>query len=211
MAKKSTKQVKKVKPEAATEWPNYARHWNGHALTNGPVNAVSGLGERYEAVISPVLSAVAPPAVNVVYDIGCGAGLTYPIVKKLWPAADYTGLDISYVMIDYCRETYPDGSWLFVEWPSLPADKADLIICHSVLTHIYPNDAKVYLKEMAAHLSEDGRASVSIHTDCSEGWRGDIGRIDYEPAYFEKMLADCGLAVVQQIPGNQLVYGVRAE
>lgn len=210
MAKKTTKQVKPVEQAAVNHWPDYVRHWNGHALNHGPVRAVSGLGEQYEAVIGPVLTAVAPPTVERVYDIGCGAGLTYPIVKKLWPEADYTGLDISREMIDYCWEAYPDGGWVLVERPYLPPDKADLIICHSVLTHVYPEDAMAYLKEIAAHLSENGRASVSIHTDCDSGWAGDIGRIDYEPAYFEQMLADCGLEIVVQIPGNQLVYGVKA-
>lgn len=188
--------------------PSYISHWNSHAQSNTPVRAVTGLGDSYDGVIRNVLTKIAPKTVRTVYDLGCGAGLTYPIIQSLWPKAHYTGLDVSSVMIEHCAHEYPQAEWWLLDEPDLPVGKADLIICHSVFTHIYPEDAIAYLKLMHNRLGKNGRASISIHTDCKAGWQGDVRRIDYEQSHFEQMLARCGLGVLKQIPGNQLVYGV---
>jgi trans-aconitate methyltransferase len=190
-------------------WQHYRRYWDIHASNVGPEIAVTGLGDSYNAVVGSVIDEIAPDEVNVVFDIGCGAGLTYPLIKERWPDAEYTGVDVSPVMIRHCQANYPDGSFMVIDGVALPDGKADLMICHSVLTHIYPNDGMDYLVLIHDQLTENGRASISIHTDCAEGWRGDIGRIDYNTVYFERMLKQAGLEITAVIEGNQRAYGVK--
>lgn len=191
-------------------WDEYRQHWEMHTAVVGPEQAVTGLGDGYAATIRPVLQRIAPEEVHCVLDLGCGAGLTYPLVRELWPTAYYTGVDISPRLIAHCRQTYGTADdWIVLTDSQLPVG-ADFIICHSVLTHVYPGDAEIYLREIRAALYVHGHASISVHINCDQGWRGDVGRIDYEPAFFERMLAAAGLQIFDTIEGHQRVYGVRA-
>lgn len=191
-------------------WPSYRNHWDVHALRVGPNTAVTGLGDSYNDVVGSVIDVIAPRQVSVVFDIGCGAGLTYPLIKERWPTVDYTGLDVSPVMIAHCQQLFPDARWIVVDGPELPEGKrADLIICHSVMTHIYPDDARKYLDLIHDCLTKHGRASISIHIDCKAGWAGNVGRIDYRPSFFEQMLDHAGLEIVTIIDNRQRTYGVK--
>ena len=191
-------------------WSAYRDYWDNHARSVGAEQAVTGLGDDYDQVIGDVLRQVAPREVINIFDFGCGAGKTYPIARKMFPNAYYQGYDISAELIRYCREKYPFGEFEVLRHKELPfADEwIDLLICHSVLTHIFPDDAMEYLHEIKRVLSSTGRASISIHTDTTLNWQGNIARIDYRPDYFEGMLADAGLTIYNRIEGNQLVYGV---
>lgn len=209
----------------------YADYWNRLAHANGPTNAVTGLGDAYRATVLPVMQKCAPKKVTAVVDLGCGAGLCYPLVKELWPKAAYAGYDISYEMIRYCIETYADKDpitplmaarlrlpdpppvlWQTIDGPNFSTHAESIyLICHSVFTHIYPEDAHAYLAEIRTCLGTTGQASISVHIDCGTDWKGDIGRIDYEPSYWENMLMSAGLETLFTIEGNQRVYCVRAK
>jgi SAM-dependent methyltransferase len=192
-------------------WQDYATYWDNHTAANGPELAVTGLGDTYTAIVGATLQAVAPAVVNSVADIGCGAGLAYPLIRQLWPDARYIGVDVSPALVAHCRRRWPDAFWSVVDVPHIPGPVAhDLVICHSVMTHIYPDDARAWLGVIRDALSDNGRASISIHTQChpDKEWKGDIARIDYYPPYFEAMLKECGLSIAVIHEDLQRVYGV---
>jgi len=191
-------------------WSAYRDYWDNHARAVGAEQAVTGLGNEYEQVIGDVLRKVAPHGVHRVLDIGCGAGRTYPVVKGIWPDCNYYGVDVSIEMIAYCTKKFPDAAFAATNSTTLlsPSDYMDLVICHSVFTHIFPDDVMEYLNEIKRVLTVIGRASISIHTDTEMNWHGSINRMNYRPDYFEGMLEDAGLKIYNRIPGNQLVYGV---
>src|SRR5689334_6370875 len=115
-------------------WPAYRDHWNTHAIGAGPEQAVTGLGDDYRDEISAVLKRVAPGEVGSVLDLGCGAGLTYPVIMDLWPEAGYMGCDISSVLLDHCKATHPETDWRLLDSFELPVRSmsVDLVVCHSV-------------------------------------------------------------------------------
>jgi trans-aconitate methyltransferase len=191
-------------------WAVYSDYWDNHARDVGHARAVTGLDEaQYPVVIGKVLDLLAPPVVRHVVDVGCGAGLTYPLVRERWPQATYIGLDVSAEMVRFCKAQYPEADWRLIERPELPDESVDFIICHSVFTHIVPQDVIAYLQEFWNVLSPKGTISASIHVDCAEGCRGDVTRMDYAPAWFEQQVEQCGLQVFDIVMGHQWTYGLR--
>lgn len=193
-----------------SDWDDYLTHWNQHARNAGPRLAVTSLNEeQYPVVVNEIFDRLAPPVVQRVYDIGCGAGLAYPLVMKRWPQAVYVGFDVSVEMIEFCSKQHPEADWRLIDRPQLPDEPADFIICHSVFTHICPQDVIAYLQKFWDVLSPDGTVSASIHVDCAEGYRGDVMRMDYAPAWFERQVEQCGLKVFDIVNGHQWAYGLR--
>ncbi len=194
-----------------TDWGLYSKYWDERAITQTGREAVTGLSPRdYREKNLAVLKAIAPDEVKTVIDLGCGIGLTVALVEELWPSAVYMGCDVSAEMLFRAQAAYPNKTWVKLSGPKLPENfKADLIICHSVMTHVYPDTAIEFLHSIRRTLTPGGRASISIHSDCNTGWGGDIGRIDYAPPYFERLLSIARLAVVKKIEDTQLVYAVK--
>lgn len=192
----------------SSNWENYRHDWNQHAKATGFPLAITGMQPpEYMAYYEPIITRLAPKRVKRIYDIGCGMGMLVPTLQKLYPDAKYFGFDISDEMIAYCKQAYPDLDWTLMSAFELPGT-ADFIVLHSVLTHVYEPDARAYLAVIHDALASKSRASISIHTDCSRGFTGNPSKIDYEPAYFERMLQECGLRVVDYVDALQRYYAV---
>jgi SAM-dependent methyltransferase len=194
-----------------TNFDDYRNYWNDLATRATPQGAVTHLTpEQYIEYYIPILRDLAPAKVRKVFDVGCGAGMLVPVIQKLWPKAKYIGYDISWVMIESDKAKYPELEWVLLEEFKLPARAADFIIFHSVLTHVYEDDARFYLSTIRGALRAGGRASVSIHINSAKGYQGGIGRVDIEPAYFVTMLESLGLRVIDYRDGIQRYYAVEA-
>jgi len=192
----------------AANWTIYRDYWDNHARNVGPEHAVTHMNQQaYTDYYRPILKVVAPAKVGTILDIGCGAGMLVPLVHELWPDATYAGIDISPVMVAFCKEHHPECH--FGGLDDSPG-KVDFIIMHSVITHTTVEDAELHLDGIAEHLLPDGRASISIHTNPANGApvTGDIHRVDYAPAYFESLLAAHGLRVYGYVDGIQRYYSV---
>ena len=78
--------------------------------------------------------------VKTVLEIGCGTGI-YPIqMKNLFAEMKYTGVDISQISIDYCKENSPHkficGDFIKMDF----REKFDLVYSHAVVDHVYDID-----------------------------------------------------------------------
>ena len=155
----------------------------------------------------PIFAVVAPAAPTLVFDIGCGSGMLYPLVRELWPACAYVGVDLMPEALQLAQERYGQDdhtAWLLsrdVVPAAFPEPVCDFIMVHSVMTHIYPVDAVTLLDNIRASLAPAGRASISIHM-CDAGVQGNIHTIRYAPPLFEAMVAQAGLRIVAQVDGQ---------
>ncbi len=189
---------------------DYAGYWDSHAGHVGPEYACTAMDyEQHKAYYMPILKQLAPPSVGQVLDYGCGAAMIVPSLRELWPYHKYIGLDISPVMIEHCKASYPLLEWHVITGPDNLPGEIDFLICHSVLTHITQKDGEALLEAIRDALAPNGYASVSIHTDSDDGFKGYIGRVDYEPAYFEAILTRCGLDILDYVDGIQRYYKVK--
>jgi len=99
-----------------------------------------------------------------VLDWGCGCGrLTRHLIDEDY--GDVTGIDIDPVNIDWCTANLPGASFSLVSpyLPTeLPAENFDLIIGHSVFTHLTELDQFMWLAEITRLLKPGGLALVTI-------------------------------------------------
>jgi trans-aconitate methyltransferase len=191
-------------------WTAYQNYWDAHWRHVGPDTFVTDMPPVvYDAYLEELFSNYQKREVNTIFDLGCGTGGMVPTALKLWPGAQYTGLDICKEAIDYCKQKYPQLTWVVMDKPALPG-YADLIICHSVFTHISEEDTRKYLEIIRGSLNLGGRASLSIHTDSPDGPRGNIGRVDYNHAYFESLLSMNGFRILSMTDMRQRYYEVEA-
>lgn len=76
--------------------------------------------------------------VNKMLEVGCGPGVDYIGARNTIPNIDYTGVDITPQMIEYCNRTHPGGRFLHADIYRLPfADNSfPLVYCKDVLNHL---------------------------------------------------------------------------
>ena len=186
-----------------SSWQEYQHYWYGVTVGKDVDKVTTHMTQaEYEEYYKPILAKlINGNGAATVYDIGCGGGMIVSSLKRLLPDMDYHGFDISPIMIGASKLKYPDYQWEVTSGFTYPPG-ADYLLCHSVFTHIYEEDAHKLLDGIKKALAPGGRASVSIHIDCQDGVKGNIGRIDYEPGYFEAMLKHHGLGVMGWIEGN---------
>ena len=174
----------------------YKDFWGAHIQRVGAVKAVTGWdSDKYTAFYREVFSDIAHRKFKTIADVGCGPALLIPLMSELYPTATYTGYDVAPEMVEHATAFNPDNDFHLIDGELELSGKYDLIICHSVLTHIYPPDAAKMLATLKEGLTKSGIISLSIHTECDSEWKGNIGRIDYEPSYFEAMVKEAGLKV----------------
>src|SRR6478609_2562996 len=136
--------------------------------------------------------------------------------------ARFTGFDVFAPYVDWCRffgeihgdrfrfhhldvrtaRYNPDGT-LTCETARFPADDGDvdLIYAASLFTHLYPDDARAYMREMHRVLKPGGLAMVSFHDRplAGEPFSGSEHRADYDTSYFAGLLAEAGFEMVEDI------------
>lgn len=80
--------------------------------------------------------------VDTVLDLGCGVGHWREVAEKVFPRADYTGVEISEYL---CAELgWEQGS--VVDWDG---DGADLVVCHGVLQYLNARDCRRAIANLA--------------------------------------------------------------
>jgi SAM-dependent methyltransferase len=195
-----------------TPWDVYRRYWNIHAGNVGARQAVTHLSsaaywEHYRVIFDRLVHFT--PA--KVIDLACGPALLLKNLTTYWPGLDYLGLDISHEMIAAAKAGNEGGRFVLLEEPTIP-ECCDLLLCHSLFTHISEADTRHYLDEIGKAIAPDGLAIVSIHTDCEEGVKGNVNRVDYEPGYFEQVLSERGFIVDGYVDTSiQRYYAIRGK
>ena len=102
--------------------------------------------------------------IKKIVDWGCGCARVSRHYFDLCNA-QIIGLDIDEKMINWCKSELPDGQWITSSPhpPShLPDNSADLIIGHSVFTHLDEFTQFQWLKELARLVKPDGLGMVTV-------------------------------------------------
>ena len=192
-------------------WTAYQNYWDAHWRHVGPDTFVTDMApDVYNAYLEKIFSGYQQDRrVSMVFDLGCGTGGLVPTIMKLWPQAYYIGLDICAEAISFAKSKYPAFKWIVLNKPGLPG-MADLIVCHSVFTHISVDDTEKYLDVIREALHPKGRASLSIHGNTPQPAVGGIGRMDINPVYFEQLLFEHGFKILSTSEYRQRYYEVEA-
>lgn len=120
------------------------RHWAGYA------SRVSTVMAKYK--------------LQTVIEVGCGAGYVGNELKKAG-YRDYTGLDASSIMIDTCREKFPDCNYTLADIRTFDiVAPADLVCTFSVLKHFSLEDWPIIL-ERVLRLGRYGLVQLQIAPD----------------------------------------------
>ncbi len=119
-----------------------------------------------------------------VLDVGSGCGrLAIPLTTYLAPSAEYHGVDIVKAMVEWCQENitsrFPNFKFHHAELTNtlyskggasasqykfpFPDQKFDFVFLTSVFTHLNPEDADNYLKEIQRVLKPDARVLMSFY------------------------------------------------
>lgn len=104
-----------------------------------------------------------PPQARVL-DLGCGNGVLLTAISK---DLDYTGIDISQVMIEKAKQLHPDNKFIQADitdaklWSSLK--RYDFITALGLLHHLPTNADQLFvLNQIKNHLKPGGTALVSV-------------------------------------------------
>jgi SAM-dependent methyltransferase len=181
---------------------------------------------------------------HLVLDVGCGVGAMAPeFARRLGPRGRYVGFDVHAPSIRWCRRRFADDPRLAFEdarvaSPYGQADgpaattyrfpvedgAADLILAKSVFTHLLPDDAAHYLREIRRAIRPGRTAVVTAFLFDPAApelagvrrafpWenRGGLVRwrvrarptaaVAYAKPYFETLLAGAGLRLAWMSPG----------
>jgi trans-aconitate methyltransferase len=117
--------------------------------------------------------------VKRILDAGCGLGWFRAPLLTAWPAAAYTGLEVSEYL---CRE----HGWVNESLTSYrPRGRFDLIICHDVLQYLSDRQCAQAL----ANLARWSRGALYLHVPTAEDWRDNV---DHGNSDNEVVLRDAG-------------------
>lgn len=93
-----------------------------------------------------------------VLEIGCGSGYLYDHIRRKDVPVEYVGSDVNPQMVAFCREKYPEASWIQLgELPYPYADREfDVVLIWNVIHHL--ND----YQDVLGVLSEAVRIGSSV-------------------------------------------------
>lgn len=158
-----------------------------------------------------------------VMDVGCGCGRTARFLVNNPHVQRFTGFDVFAPYVDWCNrffgelhpgrfafrhvdvrtERYNPAGTLACADVHFPADDGDvdLVYAASLFTHLYPDDARAYAHEMRRVLASGGLAVASFHDRPERGreFSGSEHRADYDAAAFQRMFAEAGLELVEDV------------
>ncbi len=103
-----------------------------------------------------------------ILDIGCGKGYQLYELKRLLPAAEVTGVDISDYAITHCHPALLDDIVLDKAedlHPYIPDDHFDLVMSNGCLHNLEPADLKIAIREIE-RIGQNKYINV-------ESWRND--------------------------------------
>ena len=140
-----------AKTEVAQSFSKAAQHYDSAAQLQREVGARL-LDKCYKSV----------PAPELILDLGCGTGYFFSDLKKLFPDANYVGLDLAPGMVEFARERV-DGpaQWLVADAESLPlaGNSVDLVFS-SLAIQWCPAPRRLFA-ELARILKPGGRCLFS--------------------------------------------------
>ena len=95
-----------------------------------------------------------------ILELGCGAGRLTGYILAL--GGDVLGTDISQAMVEYCRRTYPGGSFRVLDLRDLTSldDRYDVVVAGNNLLDVLDDQARRSALAEIRRLLEDGRLAV---------------------------------------------------
>jgi trans-aconitate methyltransferase len=187
----------------------YKEYWDNHYKTYGPLLGVTHLTPQgyYDHYRYFFERWYGQKEIKSILDYGCGTSMLVPLLTDLLPEAKYTGADISAVAIEEAKKKYPEIEY-FDLTETKPTGKYDLVICHSVFTHIFLDDALALLKRLNSLMNIGSIMSVSIHNDTNRDIIGNIPRIDIRTKFFTDLLEQHGFSITDQYEKIQCYFNV---
>ena len=127
--------------------------------------------------------------VDRLLDFGCGYGRIVRFFRKDAPQADVVGVDVSAMLVEWCRAHLPFGTWHLVPAlppTDLPTGHCSLVVSFSVFTHLSEVSHLAWLEEIHRWLVPGGVAVVTLWTHPS------ASRPYHEPHFpdFDALIAD---------------------
>jgi hypothetical protein len=104
--------------------------------------------------------------VHTALDLGCGIGLWRSVVRRAFPRARYTGVEVSEYLCR--RHGWTPGS--VVDY--LADAPADLVICHGVLQYLDAGDARRAVRNLARNCG----GALFLEALTSEDWERNCDR-----------------------------------
>jgi SAM-dependent methyltransferase len=139
----------------------YERHYRNPRTRVGGPTQVARLG----TFVASYLAYLEQPVATVV-DFGCGLGYWRRVVRRHFPGAHYTGVEVSAYL---CR-TYGWQRGSVVDW--VADEPADLVICHGVLQYLAAPAARRALRNLARNC----RGALFLEALTQEDWERNCDR-----------------------------------
>lgn len=141
------------------------------------------------------------PDGGTILDVGCGMGEP---VARYFIERGYrlTGVDSAPSLVTMCKERFPEHDWLVADMRALDLGRRfDGVIAWHSLFHLSPDDQRVALPRLAAHVGEGAALMFTSGPDHGE----DIGEWLGEPLYhgslgpedYEARLTALGFAAIE--------------
>jgi SAM-dependent methyltransferase len=137
-----------------------------------------------------------------VLDMGCGLGYFAGFYHREFPRASYTGIDISTRAVEFAKTRYPADTFAaddVVTWSGAAGARFDVVQSINVL-QLLVDDAEfaAAFGNLSAHL-ETGGVIVVPMAFSDRGSSNELQRFRTRD-FFDRLLAELGLAVVAEIP-----------
>lgn len=133
----------------------YERHYRDRRTRVGGLGAIMRLGD----FIAAYLRYLEQPVATVI-DFGCGLGHWQRVVRRHFPTARYTGVEVSRYLCT--RYGWTRGS--VVDW--VADEPADLVICHGVLQYLDAPHARRAIRNLARNC----RGALFLEALTREDW-----------------------------------------
>ncbi len=167
--------------------------------------------ERKVAMVLGMAEHVLERPVRSVLDVGCGEAAWQPVLRRLRPAARYTGVDSSdYVVRRFGRRRHVRrGSFGALDRVRL-ADRYDLIVVCDVLHYLPTADIRRGLAALAPRL--EGVAFLEAYTAADDIDGDKTGLRRRPPSVYRRLTREAGLVPIglQCYVGEELVDALTA-
>ena len=113
------------------EHANHFEHWNRYSAKE-LVQTCDQFGE-----FQLFRTLVGRSDCETLLDVGCAAGRFYRFFRTVWPALQYTGVDISPVAVDRASKLHPSGDFRVFDGNTKSLDdcQSDIVFCRDVVHH----------------------------------------------------------------------------
>lgn len=135
-----------------------------------------------------------------ILDVGCGTGEP---IARFFLERNYQliGIDNSEPMLNYCRERFPDNSWVNMDMRKLALkEKFDCIIAWHSFFHIKRDEQESVLRKFSEHLNTEGFLVFTSGVDNGEIWSNNGGEMLYHASLssdeYQAILSNLNMSVV---------------